>query len=111
MVFLLVFFGIPTQIPNFVTIYDVRAQFGATQANLPGAGYVVAWAGNVIYPLLMALGLSHSRRLPLFLGIVGELVIYSLVPGPPRGGPRSGLRNRLGRGILGARPRGSIQRC
>jgi hypothetical protein len=74
--YLVLFFGIPTQIPDFASVYDLRAQFAATPS--PGAGYVVAWAGNVIYPILIAMGLSGSRRIALVLGIAGQLLIYSL---------------------------------
>ena len=76
--FLLVFFGIPTQIPDFASVYDARADFGAVQANVPGAGYVVAWASNVIFPLALAIGLTRRRYRALILGTGGELLIYSL---------------------------------
>ena len=76
--FLLVFFGIPTQIPDFASVYDARADFGAIQATVPGAGYVVAWAGNVIFPLALAIGLVRRRIPVVILGAGGELLIYSL---------------------------------
>ena len=77
LVYLVVFFGIPTYVPDFVTAYDARTEFGAAQSNVPAAGYIVTWSGNVIYPLLIALGLARSRRLLIVLGSVGELLIYS----------------------------------
>ncbi len=87
--YLLVFFGLPTQIPTFATVYDVRAGFGAAEGGVPGSGYVVTWAGNVIFPLLMAVGLARSRRALFVLGTLGGILIYA------QGGAKAVLFNVL----------------
>jgi hypothetical protein len=87
--YLVVFFGLPTQIPSFATVYDVRAGFGAAEGDVPGSGYVVTWAGNVIFPLLMALGLARSRRSLFVLGSAGGVLIYA------QGGAKAVLFNVL----------------
>lgn len=87
--YLLVFFGIPTQVPDFVSAYDVRAGFGATQGEVPASAYVVTWAGNVIFPLLMAVGLAWRRYPLLALGVAGQFLLYT------QGGAKAVLFNIL----------------
>ena len=41
-------------------------------------GYIVPWAGNAINPLLMGLGLARRRAELVPLGLVGQLLIYSV---------------------------------
>jgi hypothetical protein len=69
-------FGVHLQPPSFSDVYSVRAVF-SDQA--PGAlGYLVDWQAGVINPLLIVLGLHYRRRLLVFAGILGELLIYSV---------------------------------
>jgi hypothetical protein len=71
-----VVFGIPTGLPDFESVYGARADYAAVATVTIGAGYIVPWAGNVIFPFLMAMGLARSRLRLLALGTVGELMIY-----------------------------------
>lgn len=87
--YLVVFFGLPTQIPDFVSAYTVRADFGSAQADVPASGYVVTWAGNVIFPLLIAIGLARRRPLWLALGVLGGFLLYT------QGGAKAVLFNLL----------------
>lgn len=77
-VYIVAFFGIPTRLPDFVSVYDVRQTFGATAGSAPLSGYIVTWAGNVIYPFLIALGLTRRRPGLFALGVLGEVLIYSV---------------------------------
>lgn len=75
--YLIVIFGIPTRIPNFETVYDARADYAAVANASIGAGYLIPWAGNVIFPFLMAVGLARSKGWMLALGIGGEILVYA----------------------------------
>ena len=68
----------PTGPPDIASVYGTRAHFSETQAANPGSAYILPWLGNVIYPLLVALGLSRSRPFLLSLGVVGQMLIYTI---------------------------------
>lgn len=74
--FLVVVFGVPTGLPDFETVYDARADYTAIATATVGAGYVVPWAGNVIFPFIIAYGLARSHMRLLLFGVAGELLVY-----------------------------------
>ena len=77
--YIAVTFGVSLSLPGLASVYDTRADFRAmVGGSSAAAGYIVPWAGNVINPLLMALGVARRRAELVALGIVGQLLIYSV---------------------------------
>ena len=77
--YIAVTFGVSLSLPGLASVYDTRADFrAAVGGSAAVAGYIVPWAGNVINPLLMALGVARRRAEIVTLGIVGQLLIYSV---------------------------------
>lgn len=74
--YVIVFFGVPTGLPTFENVYGTRADFTNVASLTAAAGYVVPWAGNVIYPFLIALGLARSRVRYVLFGVAGALLVY-----------------------------------
>jgi hypothetical protein len=74
--YVIVFFGVPTGLPTFENVYGTRADFANVASLTAGAGYFVPWAGNVIFPFLIAVGLARSRVRFLVLGVAGALLVY-----------------------------------
>jgi hypothetical protein len=69
-------FGVHLRLLSFGDVYNVRSVFSD---RAPGAlGYLIDWQASVVNPLLIAWGLHHRRRLLVFAGILGELLIYSV---------------------------------
>jgi hypothetical protein len=87
--YLVAFFGLPTSIPDFSQAYAVRADLHSAEADIAGSGYLITWIGNVIFPLLLCIGLARRRWLWLVLGAAGELLLYS------QGGAKAILFNIL----------------
>jgi O-antigen polymerase len=75
--YLFMVFGVPTGVPDFESVYGTRADYDAIASVSPLAGYLVPWAGNVVFPLLISLGLARRRWLLVILGIGGDLVVYA----------------------------------
>jgi hypothetical protein len=69
-------FGIHSP-PSLSNVYVTRSSFHAQLAGTTGGGYIVPWAGNAIYPILMALGIARRRPALVILGVAGELLIYA----------------------------------
>jgi hypothetical protein len=87
--YLIAFLGVPTSIPDLVQAYAVRADLATAEGSLPGSGYLITWFGNVVFPLLLCLGLARRRWMWVGLGALGELLLYS------QGGAKSVLFNIL----------------
>jgi len=71
-------FGLRPSLPRLADVYETRTEYKITVGTAAGAGYVVFWAGNVIYPMIMALGMSRKRMGLVTLGVLGLLLIYSV---------------------------------
>jgi hypothetical protein len=69
-------FGVQS-LPSLSSVYTRRAEFDAAVGGAAGASYVVPWAGNVINPMLMTLGMVRKRTELAVLGVVGQFLIYS----------------------------------
>ena len=76
LLYIIAAFGVHSP-PSLGNVYATRASFDTAVGDAAGAGYIVPWAGNVINPTLMALGLARNRAAIMLLGIFGQLVIYS----------------------------------
>ena len=77
--YIAVTFGVRLSLPGLASVYDTRADFrAAVGGSAAAAGYIVPWAGNAINPLLMGLGLARRRAELVTLGLVGQLLIYSV---------------------------------
>jgi hypothetical protein len=87
--YLIAFLGVPTSIPDFLQAYAVRADLATAEGSLPGSGYLITWFGNVVFPLLLCIGLARRRWMWVGLGALGELLLYS------QGGAKSVLFNIL----------------
>ncbi|MCH9684896.1 MAG: hypothetical protein K0V04_25900 [Deltaproteobacteria bacterium] len=72
-------FGLPQSLPSWAEIYDVRAEFGdvARSGGRLGA-YAVAWAANVINPVLIAWGVVRRRPGVVLLGVAGQLLLFGI---------------------------------
>ncbi|HEX5591388.1 MAG TPA: hypothetical protein VFX65_13940 [Candidatus Limnocylindrales bacterium] len=75
--YLLVVFGVPTGVPDFATVYDAREAYAAVASGAVGAGYLIPWAGNVVFPFLIALGVARWNTRLVAFGIGGALLIYA----------------------------------
>ena len=77
--YIAVTFGVRLSLPGLASVYDTRADFrAAVGGSAAAAGYIVPWAGNAINPLLMGLGMARRRAELVALGLVGQLLIYSV---------------------------------
>ena len=63
--------------PSLASVYTTRASFDIATAGTIGGGYIVPWAGNVINPTLIALGIARRRAALVILAALGELLIYA----------------------------------
>lgn len=75
--YLIAFFGVPTGFPDFATVYDTRAAYATVADATVGAGYLVPWAGNVVFPFLIALGVARMRGRLVALGAGGAFLVYA----------------------------------
>ena len=80
-VYIVVIYGLPTGLPGLESVYEVRGQAAVVESENPAAGYLVTWAANVVFPLLLARGLAKHRLWPLLLGTVGLVLVYGATGG------------------------------
>jgi len=72
-------FGLRLSLPALADVYETRDEFAiALGGGAAGGGYVVFWAGNVINPMMTALGMARKRIDLVTLGVLGQLLIYSV---------------------------------
>lgn len=64
-------------LPSLGNVYTTRATFDTALGGATAGGYIVPWAGDVINPLLTALGAARRRLDLVMLGLLGQLLIYS----------------------------------
>jgi hypothetical protein len=70
--------GVSFALPDPGNVYDVRTEYNeAVGGTLPFAAYIVSWSGNVVNPLLLAVGLVWRRPLLVVVAVVLELGIYA----------------------------------
>ncbi len=73
------FLGLPRSLPSFGEVYDVRATFLSNRDTAPfPIAYVWGWLGQVIFPLLIVIGVIRRRALPLLAGIGGQVLLYGM---------------------------------
>jgi hypothetical protein len=72
------FAGLPHSIPGLSEVYDVRAATKAYVGSNWSVGYAMDWQSNVLNPLLIGYGLISRRLWAVAMGILGQLVIYSI---------------------------------
>lgn len=71
--------GLSLDVHSLFNVYDARDDYKASLAGSSALlGYLVSNQGNVVNPLLMALGAKKRNFALIGLGIVGQLLIYSL---------------------------------
>jgi hypothetical protein len=75
--YLLLVFGFAAP-PALEDVYERRATYQTVLNAGLGSGYLATWLGNIVYPMLMALGLSRARPSLLILGIAGQIFIYAV---------------------------------
>lgn len=70
--------GLPTSLPAFGEVYDVRADF---KVAISGTylGYVIPLQANVINPAFIVRGLYSNRWGWIVLGFLGQAVIYGAI--------------------------------
>lgn len=62
---------------DLTTVYDVRGEMDAfVERHGARMVYLTTWAGNVIHPALLALGLATRRRWLVVVGVGGQLVLF-----------------------------------
>jgi hypothetical protein len=74
--YIIAMFGVPAGLPSLGTVYDRRTSFNLAETDIAGSGYIVPWAGNVVFPFVMALGLARRRFTLVVLGVAGDLLVY-----------------------------------
>lgn len=78
-VFIMARFGLRFSLLSFADVYDVRAEYAA---DLVASGrlvaYAVSWQGYVINPFFISTGLVKRRPVLIGVGLVGQLLLYSL---------------------------------
>jgi hypothetical protein len=75
---ILFFAGLPHSIPDLSEVYDVRAATKAYVGSNWIVGYAMDWQSNVVNPVLIGYGLMSRKLWAGALGILGQLLIYSI---------------------------------
>jgi len=69
--------GLSLRYISLLEVYSVRDEYSAALGGGGVLGYLVSTQANVINPVILARGIYSRRALPIILGIVGQLVLYS----------------------------------
>jgi hypothetical protein len=71
--------GLRLESPDLGSVYPTRFAYRASLAAQGAAlAYVVSWTGNVINPLLMSFAFLRRRPLIFFVGLLGQVALFSL---------------------------------
>ncbi|HYI11717.1 MAG TPA: hypothetical protein VEK57_21850 [Thermoanaerobaculia bacterium] len=71
--------GLSLKLVSLDEVYDVRSEFKDESARVGRIGtYAVFWLANVLNPLFIATGVSRRRPLLLAVGVLGQLVLFSI---------------------------------
>lgn len=72
-------FGLPSAVPSFTDVYDVRLEHREQLASgNPIISYVWSWAGKVVNPLIIAFGVINRKHVLVAAGVAGQLYLYAL---------------------------------
>jgi len=72
-------FGLPLHLPPLSDVYLIRSEYSNTLENTNVyISYAVDWQAYILNPLLIILGSISHRKLVVVMGIIGQLVIYSV---------------------------------
>jgi len=72
-------FGIRAEVPSITDVTGVRDDYrDEVGASSPMVAYAVAWAGRVVLPVAIAIGIWWGRWWLVGAALVGELYIYSV---------------------------------
>jgi hypothetical protein len=69
--------GLSLRYISFDDVYDVRSEYDDQLEGIGILSYLVFTQANVVNPVIIARGIFAKRFLPVFLGILGQLVIFS----------------------------------
>lgn len=69
--------GLSLRYISFDDVYDVRSEYGEQLEGIGILSYLVFTQANVVNPVIIARGIFAKRFLPVLLGILGQLVIFS----------------------------------
>lgn len=77
--FVVYYYGIPTSIPSFRNVYDVRLHMREIAQGAPIlVAYAFAWFGEVLNPLMVGLGMQTKRLSLVVVGFIGQIYVYAL---------------------------------
>lgn len=62
---------------NFTDVYELRSSNKALVSE-DLTGYFIMWLGYCLYPLYFTLGLANRKLLYSFIGILGEIFLYTI---------------------------------
>lgn len=72
-------FGFQLRWVSLLDVYKVRAEYDAT-LNVDGglSSYFIDWLSIVVNPLLIVIGLIRRKLMVIMIGLLGQLMIYSI---------------------------------
>ncbi|MBG0562458.1 hypothetical protein [Actinoplanes aureus] len=77
-VFLAITVGLHVRLVGLLSVYDLRSEYRADIASVGRVlSYVLVWQGNVLNPVMVVWGLFQRKVLPVVLGGLGQLIIFS----------------------------------
>ncbi len=71
--------GLTFRFTSLTAVQDIRFAYRETiLASGAGLGYLIGIQGNVINPVFIAKGLYERRWLPVVIGVIGQMLIFSV---------------------------------
>jgi hypothetical protein len=71
-------FGFSFRITSLLDVYDVRSDYKTELSGNRFSAYIVGWLANAINPFLIGFGLVYRRNLFIILGIMGQVILFSI---------------------------------